>query len=255
MGVPPAPDTSPANRAGAGISGGETARPFTGYAGKYGLLKTNIVTSYAGIGMMLGGPFSADGTLFLQSAESIADAWIAWGRADPKYMRIVTLMWGSPFMTLFVAHAPLVGGVMANHGVSVGKLLMPMNMRRMGEIAQLRQSLTNRRAGGQGASPSDASAQSQAPAAPLAYQPSGPFAPTEAAPPPPPADDSLRMLPDEGLPAEIDVHLRELARTQHVPYAELRDQALLQIAQLRMAQNGHVAGQASGLGVPVAKPE
>lgn len=225
--------------------------PFTGYSGKYGLLKTNIVTSYAGIGAMLGGPATADGQLFLASAEPIADAWIAWGKADPRYMRIVTLMWGSPFMTLIVAHSPLIGGVMANHGISIGRFLVPVNMRRLGEIAALRKSMIDSR---QGQGPAATPAQSE-PVPPLPYQPAGPFAPTDAAPPPPAPDEGLRIFPDEGLPAEIDVQLREISRKQGIPYAELHDQAMLQMAQMRMAQNGNVASQAPGLGVPVMKPE
>ena len=224
--------------------------PFTGYSGKYGLLKTNIVTSYAGIGAMLGGPASPDGMLFLASAESVADAWIAWGKADPRYMRIVTLMWGSPFMTLLVAHSPLVGGLMANHGISIGRFLVPVNMRRLGEIAALRKSVIDAR---QGQGPASVPVQPEP--APLPYQPAGPFAPTDAAPPPPAPDEGLRIFPDEGLPAEIDVQLREISRKQGIPYAELHDQALLQMAQMRMAQNGNVAPQAPALGVPVAKPE
>ena len=238
-----APDMPPTNA--------EASRPFTGFGGKYGLLKTNIVTSYAGIGAMLGGPMSADGMLFMASAESIADAWISWGKADPRYMRIVTLMWGSPFMTLFVAHAPLVGGIMANHGVSMGQLLVPMNMRRLGDIAALRKNVIDTRQGGQ---PPASSVHASEPA-PLPYQPAGPFAPTEAAPPPPPPDEGVRLYPDEGLPAEVDVQLREISRKQGIPYQELHDQAMLQLAQMRLAQNGKVASQAAGLGMPVMKPE
>lgn len=220
---------------------------FTGYTGKFGLVKTNIVTSYAGIGAMLGGPINPDGRLFMESSERIADAWIAWGKADPRYMRIVTLLWGSPFMTLMVAHAPLVGGIMANHGISMGRLLVPMNMRNLGQLAALRRAANARPV---------SDLRGQAEAAPLPYQPVGPQAPTEAPGPPPLyADDGLRVFPDEGLPAELDVQLREVARTQGVPYQELRDQAMLQIAQMRMAQNGKVADKAAGLGMPVMKPE
>ena len=225
-------------------------QPFTGYGGKYGLIKTNIVSTYAGIGVMLGGPTNADGVLFLSSAERIADAWVAWGRADPRYMRIVSLLWGSPMMTLVVAHAPLVGGIMTNHGISMGRLLVPMNMRSLGQLAAMR------RAAATSGPSSRAQAEHEAGAPPpLPYQPVGPFAPTEAAPPPSAPDEGLRILPDEGLPADIEVQLREISRTQGIPYQELYDQAMLQLAQLRMQQNGKVASQAPALGVPVAKPE
>lgn len=223
----------------------------TSFGGKYGLLKTNIVMSYAGIGAMLGGPASRDGVLFMASAESIADAWIAWGKADPRYMRIVNLLWGSPFMTLMVAHAPLIGGVMANHGISMGRLLVPVNMRRLGEVAALRKSMNLGAQSGQGPAPDS----SDAAPAPLPYEPVGPFAPTEATPPPDAPDEGLRILPDDGLPSEIDVQLREISRKQGIPYQELRDQAMLQMAQMRMQQNGKVASQAPALGVPVMKPE
>jgi hypothetical protein len=212
-----------------------TPAAFTGYRGKFGAVKTNIVTSYATVGMMLGGPQSPDGVLFIASAENIADAWIAWGKTDPRYMRVVTILWGGPFMTLIIAHTPLAAGIMANHNIqpSFLKFLNPAN------IAMFK----NPGGAGVNTMPSPTPA-------PVGYQPVGANAPTDN-------DASygepLRVYPDEGIPADVDVQLRQLATTMHIPYAQVRDQYLLETAQDRIAQNQRVTPPGA-LGVPVTQP-
>lgn len=231
----------------------EAPAVFSGYKGKYGLLKTNIVTSYATVGLLLGGPTSPDGVLFLGSAETIADAWISWGKTDPRYMRIVNVLWGGPFMTLALAHAPLVGGLMANHGMHMPKFL---NFRQMpmfkapafaGQNAAAVASTPTPLATDDGTPPYDPFM--------AAYRPVGANAPTED-PGPPPAytDGPLRTFPDEGVPSDVDSQLRTLAKEMGIPYAQLRDQYLLETAQDRIAQNQKVV-QPAALGVPVTQPE
>lgn len=245
----PSPDTSTLD--GYGVTaeelpdyteqGGEPV--FTGYRGKYGLLKTNIVTTYATMGMFLGGPGSPDGILFLTYSEKIADAWIAWGKSDPRYMKIVMVLWGGPFMTLMLAHSPLIAGVLANHDVPMAKFLNPLSQlgRMRGTILDLRGTV------------SDADlAHAEEPGL-GAYVPAGPMAPTDDQGPPPAPQEGLRIYPDEGLPAEVDVQLRQIARQMNKSYEELRDQYLLELAQERLAHNQHVNAPAT-LGMPVTKP-
>lgn len=242
-------DTPPDNMA---ANEQESPAVFNGYRGKYGLLKTNIVTSYATIGLLMGGPTSPDGILFLGSAEPIADAWIAWGKADPRYMRIVNMLWGGPFMTLALAHAPLIGGVLANHGMHMPKFLNPMQMPMFKSAA-----FAGRNAGAATGNPAPlATDDGTPPYDPFTanYHPVGANAPTDD-PGPPPAyvEGQLRMYPDEGIPSDVDVQLRQLAQTAGIPYAQIRDQYLLETAQDRIAQHQKVT-QPAALGVPVTPP-
>jgi hypothetical protein len=228
---------------------------FSGYRGKYGLIKTNIVTSYATVGMFLGGPASADGQLFLGSAEPIADAWIAWGKADPRYMRVVNLLWGGPFMTLMLAHAPLIAGVMANHGVRMPSLLNPLQMPMFKTLPFAGQNANA--GGGTGTDTLPTASDAIPPYDPFTanYRPVGANAPTEdpGPPPSPPMDAPLRLYPDEGIPADVESQLRTLAGQVGVPYAQIRDQYLLETAQDRIARNQHITPPAA-LGMPVTQP-
>lgn len=247
----PEPDVAPASAPQA-----DTA--FSGYSGKFGTIKTNIVTSYAFIGMNLGGPATPDGMLFLKSAEPIADAWIAWGRTDPRYMRIVKVLWGGPFTTLIIGHAGLIGGLANNHGVNLGKYLMPSSLvaalkkRGGGSASELGQSF-----------PSVARTPSQAsepPTASLPYMPLGAQAPTgeETFGPPPAPDnpDELRVWPDDGLPSDLDVAAREIARRSGRPYVEILNEMRHEWANLQQAHNFKQrppTGPGQGLGAPVVK--
>jgi hypothetical protein len=246
-------DVAPENMPAGDMSDdASNAAVFQGYRGKYGLLKTNIVTSYATVGMLLGGPSSPDGILFLSTSESIADAWIAWGKADPRYMRIVQLVWGGPFMTLMLAHAPLIGGMMANHGVHMPKLLNPLQMPMFKGLAMGGQNATGAAEAAQSAAGSDIPALDPFTAN---YHPAGPTAPTENPGPPPSVDTEapLRVYPDEGIPADVEAQLRQVAQQYGVPYAQIRDQYLLETAQDRIARNSHINPPAA-LGVPVTQP-
>lgn len=244
---PPSPDTGTLNDYGVSDTAPEyveeqEAEPvFTGYRGKYGMLKTNIVSSYAMAGLLAGGPTSPDGALFLTNAEKIADAWIAWGKADPRYMRIVTILWGGPFMTLALAHSPLIAGIAANHNIPIAKYLNPF-----GQLNRLRMPVVDMR---------NQSAQAPQDEPGLGtYVPVGPDAPTDGQGPPPQyVDGGLRVFPDEGIPSEIDVQLRQVARAQNIPYEQLRDAWLLDVAQQRIAHNQHVNTPGT-LGQPVTKP-
>lgn len=211
---------------------------FSGYKGKYGALKTGIVSMYGFAGLAVSRADQYDGMLITANAETVADSWIAWGKADPRVMRVLMVMFGSPVALVIAAHTPIVLGIMNHHGVSPMRLFSPVG--------------SPRQSAPKAASPAAQPAQP----APLPYVPLGANAPTEAAPAPLPAmtaDSELMVFPDEGIPAELDVALRQAARESGRPYQELRQEALLQIAQIRMAQNGrHGSSQTPpALGVPV----
>lgn len=256
----PEPDIAPGNQAQMQQSQPQADTAFSGYSGKNGVIKTNIVTTYAFIGMNLGGPASADGMLFLKSAEPIADAWIAWGRSDPRYMRIVKVLWGGPFTTLIIGHAGLVGGLMQNHGVNLGQYLMPSALvaalkNRRGSASELGASFSPSAARG----PSPSHTSEPTPTS-LPYTPLGAQAPTgEEVPGPPlaPANpDELRVWPDEGMPSDLDVAAREIARRTGRPYLEILNEIRHQWANQQQAHNQKLRppGPAgSGLGAPVAK--
>lgn len=247
------PDVPPANF-GTDDSASAEAPTFTGYRGKYGLLKTNIVTSYATIGMLMGGPSSPDGMLFLTYAEPIAEAWIAWGKSDPRYMRIVNILWGGPFMTLMLAHTPLIAGVMANHNIQMpfARLLNPLNMKAF-------QNIQNGLVGANRPPVQAGQTGQNLPSEPdpfmANYHPVGAHAPTEdAGPPPPYADTSnLRVFPDEGIPSDIDVQLRQLSREMNKPYEEVVNAYLLEVQQARIAEQQRI-NKPGTLGMPVTPP-
>lgn len=215
---------------------------FSGYKGKYGSLKTGIVSMYGFVGLAVSRVDQYDGMLITANAESVADAWIAWGKADPRVMRTLQVLFGSPIALVIAAHTPIALGIMAHHGVSPSRLFSPVKI-----PVEPRSRRSSEQAG------------AAAPSSPLPYVPLGATAPTDATPPPAPlsADDAADMLifPDEGLPADLDVALRQAAKESGRPYAELRQEALVQIAQMRMAQqNGrNGSGTAAALGVPVAR--
>lgn len=201
-------------------------------AGKVERVREGLITIYGFTGMMVRNVNINDGLIITASAEKLADAWIDAGKADARIMRVLEIITvAGPFTGLFFAHAGVAMAIMQNHGTS------PMDLfKRVPSV------------------PPDGQMESASPP-PLPYQPVGPSAPVDTMPPPAVAlgGDTLRVFPEEGLPADLDVALRQLARQPGQPsYETLRDQAMLELAQARMAQNGHV--QAPGaLGMPVAK--
>lgn len=235
-----------------GFDGGSDLSARPGYKGRYGPLKTNIVATYGMFGMLLGGPNSPDGILFLSSAEPIADAWISWGKTDPRYMKLVQVLWGAPFMTLIMAHTPLAVGIMANHDLKVPGISALFNPARLAAVSQMRQNVGGMRAQPE-ASPLQGTGRE---VPPPAYRPAGPMAPTEDFGPPPSADaldTSLRVYPDEGVPHDVEIQIRQLAHQTGMNYDELRDAWILQNAQQRIAQQQRVTPPGA-LGVPVTQP-
>lgn len=211
---------------------------FTGYRGKYGTLKTGIVSFYGMAGMAIARLDEFDGLVIASSAESCADAWIAWGKADPRVMRVLMVVFGSPAALVVAAHAPMVIGIIKHHNINP---LAPIRL-----------------AGSAGRDTAGAdTAPGSSTIPPLPYQPVGPSAPTDTTPAPMPpysSDTTPLMVPDEGLPADVDVALRQLARQTGRPYAELRQEALVQLAQQEMAVvNGHQMQSPGTLGAPVAR--
>ena len=59
-----------------------------------------------------------DGVLISANAEACADAWIAWGKAEPRVMRALQIMFGSPIGMVVLAHSPIAIGIMRHHGLS-----------------------------------------------------------------------------------------------------------------------------------------
>lgn len=220
-------DSAPARKASHHKGSGKQQRIYEG-----------LVSYYGFAGMLISTRSPADGFLIAGEAEHMATLWLDAGKASPAIMRVLELITvAGPYTALIFAHGQIAFAIMNNHGVS------PLSLFARADTPP----------GTVGTSaPSDGQRTTQP--APLPYQPVGPFAPTDTASPfpTPPADDTLRVYPEEGLPADLDVALRQAARQSGRPYSELRDQALLELAQLRMGQNGHVQSPGA-LGAPVAK--
>lgn len=233
---------APADR-GAGAGGPAT---FTGYKGKHGPLKTGIVSTYGMAGALVSRFDPVDGMLIVQQSENVADAWIALGKADPRVMRVLQTLFGNPAMIVVMAHVAMIEPILRHHNASPLSLFSGLKLPGKAPAGDATRAQTG---------PAD-SVPSQP--APLPYVPAGAHAPTDLPTPPPPmpmppADpDSIRMFPDTELPSEIEVALRQAARQTGRPYAELRQEALLQLAQLQMEANGHVRAPGA-LGAPVSK--
>lgn len=200
-------------------------------AGEMQRIRDTLVTYYALAGMGIARIDQMDGQLVMAMAEDAADAWIAAGKANPQIMRalkVITI--AGPYTALIMIHAKVATDIMNRHNAS------PLSLFR-----RVEQTENNTIYAG------PASVASPDAPQPMAYQPAGPSAPTEAAPPP-----GLMVFPDEGLPADMEVELRQVARQTGKPYNELRDAVLLALAQERMQQNGRVQSPGA-LGAPVSK--
>jgi hypothetical protein len=199
-----------------------------------------LVSYYALAGLAVSRRDQQDGMLIVGNAEKCADAWIAAGKGNPQIMRALEMVTiAGPYTALVTVHVTLLFSILDRHGANpFAKLFEP---RTSVPAAPAR---------------SAAAVRQQGEPAPLPYTPVGANAPTEA--PAGPAqyqDDDFLVIPDEGIPAEIDVALREMARATGRPYQELRQEALVELAQMRMQQqNGHSRVQTPGaLGAPVAR--
>lgn len=231
---------------------GEGASPFAAFMGgadrapadrkvshhkggsKQGRIRDTLVTYYALAGMAVARLDRADGELIVANAANCADAWIAAGKANPQIMRALEVITvAGPYTALIMVHAQVALAVMDRHGASPFAALFA-------------------RPAVEPVGPARQRPEQRPEPAPLPYQPVGPGAPTEA-PAAPLAYEELRVIPDEGLPADLDVALRQLARETRRPYEELRQEALVALAQDRMQQNGHHVGTPGALGAPIAK--
>ena len=193
-----------------------------------------------------------DGEIIAAQAEACAGAWVAAGKANPRIQRVLEIITvAGPYTALVMVHAELGMALMARHGTSPLALFRsPENVANNPTSTFTAQGSPNTR----GATMPPSGAEAPQPP-PLPYQPVGAHAPTEApAPPPVYVDPGLRVVPDEGIPAEIDVALRQMARQSGRPYEELRQEAMLELAQMRLQaqSNGHntVPG---ALGAPVER--
>src|SRR5260221_531884 len=205
-----------------------------------------LVGYYALAGLAISRVDQVDGQIIVANAEKCADAWIAAGKGNPQIMHALELITiAGPYTALVTIHVTLLFSIMDRHGVSPFAGLFAR--------AATQEGPPSARKHGRAQTPSAVGAPEPSP---LPYQPAGANAPTEAPPAPPPYQgDDFLVIPDEGLPAEIDVALREMARATGRPYQELRQEALVELAQLRMQQNGrgnHVQTPGA-LGAPVAR--
>lgn len=191
-----------------------------------------LVSYYALAGMGVSRFDMADGALIVSNAHKFADAWVAAGKANPSIqhaLEVITV--AGPYTALISIHVGVVFAIMDNHGANPFAGLLT-------------------RAPVQSAPASSP----QAGPAPLPYVPVGASAPTDNTPPPTYQGDEsgFLVIPDEGLPAELDVALRQMAMQSGRPYEELRQEALVELAQMRMGQNGHTV-QPGTLGAPVGR--
>lgn len=193
-----------------------------------------LVSYYTLGGLAVSRINQGDGQVVVAHAQDCADAWIAAGRANPQIMQALEMVTiAGPYMALITVHASLVITIMDRHGANPVKSLFGKAPTAGEEPAPPR-----------GATPEPP---------PLPYVPVGPTAPTEAMPSPPPyVDEGVRIVPDEGLPADVDVALRQMARQTGRPYEELRQEAMVALAQQRMAANGRLTHPGT-LGAPVMK--
>lgn len=194
-----------------------------------------LVSYYALAGLGVSRLDRQDGMLIVANAEKCADAWIAAGKSNPSIMRALELVTiAGPYTALITVHVTLAFSIMDRHGANPFAGLFA------------RQPATG---------PTPATGEEQATPAPLPYVPLGANAPTEAAPPPTYQGDEqgFLVIPDEGIPGDLDIMLREAARTTGRPYEELRQEALVELAQMRMAQNGQNGHTPGALGAPVAR--
>lgn len=228
--IPPLDDVASPSQNAADVA-------FTGYKGRHGTLKTGIVSTYGMVGMAVSRLDEYDGMLIAAVGENAADAWIAWGKADPRIMRVLQLCFGSPAALVLAAHAPLIIGIVKHHNIN------PLNPIKLPGSAGMESPA------GDTLAPGVAST-----LPPLPYQPVGPSAPTEAQPAsmPPAAPGEMLIFPDDGLPADVEVQIRQAARMLKRPYDEVRQEILVQLAQEQMAQNQHIQNPGA-LGAPIAR--
>lgn len=198
-----------------------------------------LVSYYALAGLGLSRWEQGDGMLIVANAEKLAESWMVAGKANPKIMRALEMVTvAGPYTGLIMVHVQLAFTLMDRHGAN--------------PFASLFARQPSSSAPKQAPAPVTSSNSPREPA-PMPYVPVGPNAPTEApASMPPYREGDIMVVPDEGLPAEIDVALREMARATGRPYNELRNEALVELAQLRMQQNGHRNVAPATLGAPIA---
>ncbi len=215
-------------------------------AGKEARMRDTLITYYALAGMAVARVDQYDGELIVAKAADCANAWVAAGKANPQIMRaleIVTI--AGPYTALIVVHAEVATAIMNRHGTSPLALFRSPGNTTPGPTGPQRGATMPPSGQNAAAAPDQP--------APFPYQPVGANAPTEAPQPPPVyVDEGLRVMPDEGIPAEIDVALRQMARQSGRPYEELRQEAMVELAQMRMAQNGHQQ-MPGALGAPVVR--
>ena len=232
-------------------------------ASKQDRIYTTLVSYYGLAAFAVSRLDQMDGEIIATQAEACAGAWVAAGKANPKIQRVLEIITvGGPYMALVMVHAELAVALMARHGTSPLALFRspdsiahsPQSPNPQSPQFTTQGSPKGTNARGATMPPSGSESAQPAPA-PFPYQPVGANAPTEApAPPPVFVDEGLRVVPDEGIPAEIDVALRQMARQSGRPYEELRQEALLELAQMRMQaqSNGHT-GLPGALGAPIVR--
>lgn len=200
-------------------------------AGKQQRVREGLVALYGLAGFVVSRADQIDGQIIAGSGEACADAWLNAGKSDPRIMRALELITVSgPYVPLILVHVQVANAILERHNAS------PLALFQQVEQAPQQQ----------------AQQQARPEPAPLPYQPAGPNAPTEAPAGPPQYAEQLLVIPDEGLPADIDVAIRQAARQTGRPYEELRQEALVQLAQLRMQQNGRMQ-QPGALGATIAR--
>ena len=163
---------------------------------------------------------SPDAVIIATSGADATEAWMAGYDSDPRVRRVLEAITisGPWFVPLVIAYGSMAVKLMSNHGVSPAALF----------------------------------ARTPAPepqSVPVDSMPSepGPYSG-------PPTTALGTAIPDEGLPADIEFAIREMARQTGRPYDELRHEALIQIAQAQMAANGHQTGAApAALGALIAE--
>jgi hypothetical protein len=209
-----------------GASPKKRGRPAA--ANKQTSMRNTLVSYYALMGLGVGRFDEVDGQLIVANAESCADAWMAAGKANANIQHALELITiAGPYTALVTIHASLVLLILEHHKANPLRALFGKQQQSEEQVAV------------PAAKPEPA---------PLPYTPVGANAPTEAAPPPTFDGQEMRIFPDEGLPADLDVMLRQAARQTGRPYEELYQEAMVAYAQQQMKNR-----PAGALGAQVAR--
>ena len=169
--------------------------------------RTRVASGIATYHLMGGGLLARldpiTGQVVMEKTPPTVDAWMVVYDADPmarKWMEYLTI--GSPWLGVALAYAGIAGESLSRHGTSLGDLFKPKE-----------------------------------PAPPAAAGPN-PELSQSPAPATGPIETPLGAMPEEGLPHDVELMVRQLARETGQSYDTVRAAALEQMAEFTAAQNG-----------------